>query len=81
MHLAIVAIIQDLNFKHGTKNNSSNRALQPREFGTVQMGPKCRKDFGPKYRTVQPHGPNCPAICTNESHPTDEVSHVSSWYT
>ena len=36
MHLAIVAIIQDLNFKHGTKNNSSNRALQPREFGTVE---------------------------------------------
>jgi len=28
-----------------------------------------KRHFGPKYRTVPPHGPKCPAIWTEVSHP------------
>ena len=38
-------------------------------FGTSTEVSKRHFGVGPKYRTVQPHGPNCPAIWTGVSHP------------
>ena len=55
------------HFGPETLRHCSDGSQLSGHFGTSTKVPK--RHFGPKYRTVQHHGPNCPAIRTEMSHP------------
>jgi len=50
-----------------TLQHCSGRSEVSGHFGTSTEVSK--RHIGPKYRTVQPHGLNCPTIWTEVSHP------------
>jgi len=50
-----------------TLQHRSDGSKVPWHFGTSTK--VCKRHFRPKCQIVQPHGPNCPAIWSEMSHP------------